>query len=532
VSLVVEHQLCVLDPSSPGGYRELSPADHGHINSGFTERQAAELYVQGPGRYQLYIDDEPLQHTPVRGYDGWQWRPGFYAGTVRAELIPGDRWASREYLLDVTPDSRKLGQDAFRELIRDILAEDPSRIVGDEPALYALGGEDVGTHPSLQYGRLLRYGVIFLKALRKIEERPRRALKASRRSVPLSRARLVDMQTALIMARNGLLASLATAHQDRQIIHGATEQKLNVPFSAESLDSAATRCIAALARAVCRRTRHVGRRLNELASSETESETRTSVRARWPKRRSFLTGLSDALDRTLSREPFRSAQREETTAAGLTAVAADPIYARVQHLAWKILRPSTSSNRAEDWTWMSPTWDLYETWCFIRLTRVLRSLFPAFTWKRTHPAEAKRGLEGTGPEGRLRLLSQPIFRRRAGELEHSEFRSISKTLRPDFAVTFETPSTRSWFVLDAKYSQGREAVLDSMYSAHVYHDALRWFDEPPNRSLLLLPSRGDQIGWLHEQDFKTTHGVGVVTCSPDAEFRDAVVNEFRTMLGG
>jgi hypothetical protein len=329
-----------------------------------------------------------------------------------------------------------------------------------------------------------------------------------------------------------LLASLATAHEDRHIIDGAAEQKLNVPFSMESLDSAATRCIAALIKAVRRRTLHVGHCLTELATAENESETRTSFRARWPKRCSFLTELVDALDRTLSREPFRSVRREEATAAGLTAIAADPIYARAQHVAWKILRPGTSSNRAEDWVWMSPTWDLYETWCFIRLARVLQDLFPVFAWKRTHSAGVKSGLEGTGPEGRLRLLSQPIFRRGAEDPKRPEFRSISKELRPDFAVTFETPATRSWLVLDAKYSQRRDSVLGAMYSAHVYHDALRWFDEPPHRSLLLLPSLGDEVGWLHEQDFKGAHGVGVVTCSPDAEFRDAIVNEFRALLSG
>jgi hypothetical protein len=109
--------------------------------------------------------------------------------------------------------------------------------------------------------------------------------------------------------------------------------------------------------------------------------------------------------------------------------------------------------------------------------------------------------------------------------------SISKELRPDFAVTIDKPASKRWFILDAKYSQGRQTILGAMHSAHVYHDALRRFDEPPFRSLLLIPALGHDVDWLHERSFKDTHGVGIVTCSPDTTTGTAIVDELRAITG-
>lgn len=78
--------------------------------------------------------------------------------------------------------------------------------------------------------------------------------------------------------------------------------------------------------------------------------------------------------------------------------------------------------------------------------------------------------------------------------------------------------------------RGRQAVLEAIHSAHVYHDALRRFDQPALRSVLLLPARGDAVDWLHERSLVDAHGVGVVTCSPDAEHRTDIVDELRRIF--
>ncbi len=196
-------------------------------------------------------------------------------------------------------------------------------------------------------------------------------------------------------------------------------------------------------------------------------------------------------------------------------------------------RPGAPASVADSWAWMSPTWDLYETWCFIRLTQVLRQLLPQLTWGSIAAAgkDSAACVEGTGPDVRIRLLSQLTFTHPRVGSKRGEFWSISKELRPDLVVTVERSGMhRRWFVLDAKYSQARWAVLDAMHSAHVYHDALRWFEVPPYRSLLLVPASGEDIQWLHEQTFKTDHGVGVATCSPAKENQDDIVTEIKKIL--
>jgi hypothetical protein len=180
---------------------------------------------------------------------------------------------------------------------------------------------------------------------------------------------------------------------------------------------------------------------------------------------------------------------------------------------------------------MSPTWDVYEAWCFITLARVLRSSLPHLEW-REFPSEGKArrgGLEGHGSNLRVRLLYQHTFPSSSGNLCR-EFASVSKELRPDLILTIDGPDFRSWLVLDAKYSHSRSAILDAMDSAHIYHDALRYFGTPPRRSLLLVPSCGTDTHWLLESAFKHEHGIGIVRCRPPIQPSEEGFPELREML--
>ncbi len=330
--------LRVVDSQSGIGFRELVTSERNEINlnGGFSERQVATFFLSAGIEYQLFVDDELLSGANVQGREVWVWTPRFYAGTVRAELIAKGETTGQTYLLDVAPDSRKIGQTEFRRLIQDILDVDPTLIVGNEPATHGSAGSGPTDNADMQYAYLYQYGEGLLTALRAIEARPRRSLRSSRITVPLSRVRRVDTHTAICMARNGSLAAFRAA----EVGHGATgdcqDSRFDVPFSIESLDSAATRCIAALTRAVLRRAARVSLVLEQQAAVDADSDTRTGFRSRWPRRREFLDSLSESLRGALSRDPLRSARRAEITAAGLTAVASDPTYARAQRMAWKV----------------------------------------------------------------------------------------------------------------------------------------------------------------------------------------------------
>jgi hypothetical protein len=518
-------QLFLVDPQAPLGMRLLIPADGNGVNPGFSERQRAELIGRGSGTYQLFIDDAPLLKSTIRGEDGWIWKPGFYAGTVRAELVDTTDLQVQQYLFDVTPAPGKLGQETFNALLDDIIAFDPALVFGDEPATHSLGGSGDVDNIGIQYAHLFQHGRDLVHALKRVTEHPRRALKAARHVVPVSRIRRADIHTTLRMARNGSLAMLM-AEEDERPERSQKQWRFDVPFSIESLDSAANRCLAALIRAVMRRARHVFDTLETRAASEEESDTHTLLRDRWPRRREYLTALISTLKTFLSGEPFSSAIREDPTAAGLTAVAADPFYARAQRIVWKMLRPDSIGPMADSRAWMSPTWDLYETWSFIRLGEALQEALPSLTWTRKAGQFCLQGVQGNL---RVRLLWQQTFRYPPPNNTAPEFSSISKELKPDFVITIDNGNRNSWFVLDAKYSAG-PSVLEQMRAAHIYHDALRRRGEPPQRSLLLLPAHSTGCEWLQEHAFQATHGVGAVTCSPDVQVRGAILDTIRHLV--
>ena len=94
--------------------RLLHPAPH--INPGFQEQQPVHI-EQPPGAgWSFRVDDEPLANAPAPSA-AWVWAPGFYAGVVTAELVAPDGIVVSTYLLDVSPDPRKLGHEFFSQMV-------------------------------------------------------------------------------------------------------------------------------------------------------------------------------------------------------------------------------------------------------------------------------------------------------------------------------------------------------------------------------------------------------------------------------
>jgi hypothetical protein len=154
-----------------------------------------------------------------------------------------------------------------------------------------------------------------------------------RDSVPLHHARRVDQQTAASLLRSPAIAMFVGGATESSAF--AQNSRLDVPRVEETLDSAANRTILALVLALLRRTRALGERLQDLVDRERPSETRTALAARWPRRKQFLDSLSAKLKVLLHLSPFAEVQRAEITAAGLTAIASDPIYSRAWSRGWR-----------------------------------------------------------------------------------------------------------------------------------------------------------------------------------------------------
>lgn len=160
------------------------------------------------------------------------------------------------------------------------------------------------------------------------------------------------------------------------------------------------------------------------------------------------------------------------TAAGLNAVSVHPIYSRAYRLCWKALRPAALEDETQEKMWLSPTWELYERWVFARVTKLAEEVCSSNSGFSSRSAVRER--TGKLPSGgEIRVLLQPKFP--AFDQRKSGSRLLSGHKKPDLVLTLETGGIRRLLVIDAKYRTSRPNVLDTMASAHIYRDALRWY---------------------------------------------------------
>lgn len=368
----------------------------------------------------------------------------------------------------------------------------------------------------VEFARLRRIAPDLLRALDQIRSHPIRALRVDRAHLPVNRIRRVDRATALTALRDPSALAFLGRHEEESA-ESARPPRLNVPLIEETHDSAANRCLVALGRGIVRRARSISTRFEVQIQRIDDQATRTDMSERWKVRKAILADLERRMVGLLRRSPFRDVTRSEITAAGLNAIAAHPMYARAWRLGWKAMRPGVAGETLDDRMWTSPTWETYERWCFARLASDLAAARADLAWTGVefgvHGADARA--VGEGPGEIIEILFQPSFSRRTASPADS-FRSIAKARYPDIVITHQAGADRRFVVLDAKYRVSRANVVDAMDSAHLYHDALRWGDERPSASLLLVP-RGGGASWLEDPGFRREHGVGVVALSVGSE---------------
>src|SRR4051812_34346635 len=89
--------------SSFDAWTDLEPAPHS--NRGFSE-MGQYIFESSNPECAVYIDDEPLSGSNVLA-----WQPRFFAGEVRAEVVRRDGSVAAIFLLDVSPDPKKVGRE-------------------------------------------------------------------------------------------------------------------------------------------------------------------------------------------------------------------------------------------------------------------------------------------------------------------------------------------------------------------------------------------------------------------------------------
>ena len=462
---------------------------------------------------RLLIDDEALESDN----GDWVWSPGFYAGQVHAELLGPDDRLRATFRLDVSPHPDKLGRDMFQAMLDQIWEFDPSLVLGSEPATLPVGHEAQISDPWLEYARLRTYGKGFVQALSAIARHPLWELIAVRAQLPLQQVSRADRQTALAALRNSQLVTVLR-NGDSSATAMSVLPLFDVPVSEETLDGAGNRCVAAIAHAVSRRALRLRETLQSTVAREDNSDARTALAVRWPRRRDFLDRIVRRLRQLQRVSPLADVTRREISVAGLNAVCADPAYSSAYGSGWRILRHGVEGPPDGERLWISPTWEIYERWCFVQLGNAVRELKPEYDWSISRKHKSKAKLVFTGSKGKkacIELFLQPVFP--AGDFcSNNGFQSISGRREPDIVLTRTDVDAPKWYALDAKYRTERSNVLEAMASAHVYRDALRWNERRPERAVLLVPRAGG-APWTEQRDFISVNRVGVCPFGEDTD---------------
>lgn len=468
------------------------------------------------GASTVLVDDVPL--PAVSGTTScWSWKPGFYAGSVVAEVFDGMERRLGSWTIDVSPDPAKLGRDAFLAMVRELHAFDPQLVTGVSPARSAFGAEGRQSDPFLLYARLKAHGLSFAEAMKTLAREPQRQLVHRRELTPIHRARSLDVKTLLSAARSATaIAALGLADNNAE---SSEEVLFDVPSSYRTDDSPANRTMLARLLSVVRNVREVRTAFVNAQGALAGRYSDEALQASLPTRIRYLEKLEAELRGILRRSPFDRVRRAEISASGLNAVAANPVYGQAAKMGWHAIRPGIEGVAIFDQLPMGPTWQVFERWAFLQLVKASQALFSgnALRIDRLGARDDCFRVTLDADKGCLAIYLQPRFPA-FDQGESHGFRSVSAERYPDLVVTWKTDGVKRFVVFDAKYRVSRYGVLEGMESAHLYRDSLRYMGVRPSHAFLLTPAP-TETGGLEVDDYFATEGVGIVPLTDAAQPR-------------
>ncbi|MDP2270496.1 MAG: DUF2357 domain-containing protein [Archangium sp.] len=473
-------------------------------NPGFRELGEVTFLRPQGGPWSLVIDDLRLEEEGP----GWRWTPDFFAGPVVA-VLQGPTGETR-WVLDVSPDPSKLGREQFNAMLAELIAMEPLLVPGVESATspIAYGSLELEDELAalLALSRLRTWGDRLLRATEVLERQPRRVLRRRTEAVALHRARRVSDDSLHRLLRS---QQVRRANEiSRLKVAFDPKATLDVHLVEPHVDSPANRVVIEYLHAVARRITATEATLSRWAQSQCEDRGAQVARLRHDVRREFLEGLKRKVTTRLRAWPWREVMRHPSSAAGMNAISADPSYAHFGAMAWACLRTGLRMDGGEETLSLSPTWQIFERWCFARIARQLRERRPELAWSRETSQGALVAWVGRSTDTEVRFLLQPRFAAWDQSQKHA-FRSLSREREPDFVLISRCGDQERWLVLDAKYRVARSNVLEAMESAHIYRDSLRVHGAPPVASFLLVPAEPG-ARWLHDGKFQSEHGTGAL----------------------
>jgi len=449
---------------------------------------------------RLFVDDVEV---PRDEQGRFAWTPAFYAGRVEIVVTMAPDTESRFYAY-VGPASSKVTDEHFEWMVREIRDFRASLLLGTSSASMAFGDNPAtsGLDDLFRLDRLRLHAPAFLQEVHAICRLPHRSLCQGDRLVSLSRAKRVHPR----VLREPRIAAIVSGPMHDVAALDSLYVATSIPE--QTFDTPSNRALKAMVTRVMAHATDllVAVSLGRLGGDQQEQALRR------PRRERFLRRLIDDAKALLKREPFRSVSRVETSAASLTQIAAQPAYGSAYRRGTRALHQGIGGPTEVDHLRVSPTWGVYETWCFVHLLSQLADRFGQRQW-----AVKRDGIVSAAESYGLKLADdfwiEAHFQANfpSGEpFSHRAGWSLSRFRIPDIVIAIRSATRRDFIVLDAKYRSKRENVLEAMESAHIYHDALRVNGQRPVFCALLLPAQPEVLS-LDEDAFLHEHGVGTIS---------------------
>ena len=511
------------------------------VANGFSELGEVRFVASAP-QMEMLIDGEKIDGEKIRSTPSgtemteWRWKPKQYAGVVRAEIWDSEGKHRGVFRLDVSAHPTKLGSELFKQMLSDILHEDPTLLLGYEPARFRFGA--VGERPDalVEFVRLQNLWERLDRSISAIQRDPASILRPRRRFVPLREARRADIRTLLSAYRNPAAIAALKSDAQRDPSASSGEPIFDTPAVERRLDSPVNRAALWMLRALRRRCEELPDRLSRVIRKEPQSakDTRTPLTKRESRWQQTLLDIGIRLRKAERRRPFSEVERSEITAAGLNAIAGSPLYARFWRLGWRALRQSGSRHEPADLLPLPPTWEIYERWCVAEMKKVLPARLgksrrgwsedPNGRPSDKNKIDERKWILDLNANHRLILQSQTHFSnkrdKRKGQPQDEGW-SVSRQRRPDIVLLREKDGrVEKFLILDAKYTATNlvEVVGDT---AHAYQDGLRWgmAGKRPTATIILAPTtkKVKARGWLTDPEFVRKHRIGVVELRPGTE---------------
>lgn len=449
---------------------------------------------------QVYIDDVNLPYEQLIA--GYRWRPCFYAGNVKVEAVFAAGAGTKQYFLSVGPKATKASSGQFQTMVQQIREFDQTLILGSATATQRFGRD--GRYRSFEHeallARVLVHGPAFLAAAHKIARLPHRAISAQFQLLPLSQVR--RLHTSALRSHR-VLSMLAQGQSESEDVE---RLRLRSATHQSTLDTPANRAILALLKRFHAQVSVLIACVSGLQLKGDENEQQE----RRPRRLHLLRELQADSLTLLRMPPFNQVRTAVTTAAGLTQIAAHPLYSRCYRFGSQALATGLDGP-SDDELHIKHSWGIYETWCFLAVLGVLARIVEKPLCQAPQSGVSKADMAfsaALGDGSRLEVLFQPRFPAlspNSGKLSWS----ISRERVPDIVLVHIRAGQHRTFVLDAKWRSGRSNILEAMESAHIYHDALRVAGTMPDCCLLLLPGAAE-VPELAASEYVQDNGVGTI----------------------